>query len=82
MYCTILYQIKFRKYVCLYEDIVSDGADDNYIGYTNHTKYKRYIDENFYPVYTVGIPKKSNASQLETMFLFKSSKRADIFSYG
>lgn len=67
-----------NTFACTRIIIVSDGADDNYIGYTND-EVQRYIDENFYPVYTVGIPKKSNASQLETMFSFSRAAKSGYF---
>ncbi len=58
--------------------VLSDGADDNFIGYTND-EVRRYIESSQCPVYTIGIPQKNNSTQLETMFSFSRAAKADYF---
>lgn len=58
--------------------IFADGADDNTIGFTND-EVRSYIADNAYPVYTVGIPAKNNASKLEIMFSFSRATNAEYF---
>ena len=65
-------------YECRRIIILSDGADDNYIGYSND-EVCRYIESSQYPVYTVGIPRKNNAQQLETLFSFSRAAKTDYF---
>ena len=67
-----------NTYICTRIIILSDGADDNYIGYTND-EVRRFIESNPYPIYTIGFPKKNNASQLETMFSFSRAAKTDFF---
>ncbi len=65
-------------FVCTRVIILSDGADDNFIGYPND-EVRRYIESNQFPVYTIGISRKNNASQLETMFSFSRAAHTDFF---
>lgn len=58
--------------------IVADGADDKAIGYTNE-EVRQLIDNNPYPVYTLGIQNRNNESQLETLFSFSRAAGADGF---
>lgn len=66
------------NFVCTRIIIISDGADDNYIGYTND-EVRRFIEDSQYPVYTIGILAKNNASRLETMFSFSRAAEAGYF---
>lgn len=65
---------------CVYTRVLifSDGADDKSIGYPND-EVRSYIEKNAYPVYTIGIPKKNNSSQLETMFSFSRAAKSEYF---
>lgn len=56
--------------------VISDGADDKAIGYTND-EVRSLIENNPYPVYTIGIPASGNDSELETMFSFSRASSAD-----
>lgn len=58
--------------------IFADGADDNAIGFTND-EVRSYISDNAYPVYTIGIPVKNNASKLEVMFSFSRATNSQYF---
>lgn len=58
--------------------ILSDGADNQSIGYTND-EVRSYVGENVYPVYTVGILGKNNTSELETMFSFSRASGSEYF---
>lgn len=58
--------------------VVSDGADDNSIGYTND-EVRSYIGENSYQVYTVGIPGKDNSQELEVLFSFSRAAKSNYF---
>lgn len=78
LYNIISELIAENTFVCTRIIILSDGADDNAIGYSND-EVRRYIESNPYPVYTIGIPKKNNAPQLETMFSFSRAAKADYF---
>lgn len=67
-----------ETFACTRIIILSDGADDNFIGYTNE-EVRKYVESNQYPVYTIGLSKKNNASQLETMFSFSRAANTDFF---
>lgn len=58
--------------------IISDGADDKAIGYTND-EVRSLIEDSPYPVYTIGIPASGNDSELETMFSFSRASSAEYF---
>ena len=58
--------------------IVADGADDKAIGYTNE-EVRQLIANNSYPVYTLGVQKKNNESQLETLFSFSRAAGVEGF---
>lgn len=58
--------------------VLSDGADDNFIGYTNE-EVRRYIEKSQYPIYTVGILGKNNTAELETMFSFSRAAKTEYF---
>lgn len=71
-------QIKEEKSsVCTRIIIFSDGADDNFIGYTNE-EVRGYIEKNQCPVYTVGVV-NNNAQALETMFSFSRAAKTEYF---
>lgn len=61
--------------------VISDGADDKTLGYTNE-EVRSYIEKNSYPVYTLGVMKNNNSSELETMFSFSRASSADSFVIG
>ncbi len=65
---------------CVYTRIlvISDGADDKAIGYTNE-EVRNLISDSPYPVYTIGTQTSSNSSELETMFSFSRASSADYF---
>lgn len=65
-------------YACTRILIISDGADDKYIGYTNEEIRSR-IEENAYSVYCIGIPAKNNSDELETMFSFSRAAKTEYF---
>lgn len=56
--------------------IVSDGADDRAIGYTN-SEVTALLEKSNIPVYTIGI--LGDNSALETMFSFSRASRADYY---
>lgn len=58
--------------------VISDGADNKTIGYTNE-ELRSLIEENPYPVYTIGTQGSNNSSELETMFSFSRASSADYF---
>ena len=79
----ILYQVISElkaENIFLYTRIIvlSDGADDNFIGYTNE-EVRRYIEKSQYPIYTVGILGKNNTTELETMFSFSRAAKTEYF---
>jgi len=61
--------------------VISDGADDKTLGYTNE-EVRSYIEKNAYPVYTLGVMKNNNSSELETMFSFSRASAASSFVIG
>lgn len=63
---------------CMRILVISDGADDNSIGYTND-EIRSYIEENSYQVYTVGIPGKDNSRELEALFSFSRAAKSPYF---
>lgn len=63
---------------CIRILVISDGADDNSIGYTND-EIRSYIGENSYQVYTVGIPGKDNSQELEVLFSFSRAAKSNYF---
>lgn len=67
-----------ETYACMRIIILADGADNKSIGYTND-EVRKYIEDNAYQVYSVGIPGKNNSSELETMFSFSRASKADYF---
>lgn len=58
--------------------IFSDGADNKYLGISND-EVRTLIGQNAYAVYTFGVPKKSNAEELENMFSFSRASGAACF---
>lgn len=58
--------------------LISDGADDNEIGYTNE-EVRILVGESGVPVYTIGTLGKSNQSELETMFAFSRASNAEYY---
>lgn len=59
--------------------MISDGADDQAIGYSNN-EVLNLLERSNIPVYTVGTP--GNNSALETMFSFSRTSKADYFLLG
>lgn len=79
----ILYEViselrQENTYACTRILVISDGADDKSIGYTNE-EVRSLIEENAYLVYSVGIPAKNNFKELETMFSFSRASKARYF---
>lgn len=76
---TMISQLKAEQ-ATLYTRIIvlSDGADDQSIGYPNE-EVRTYIEKAGIPIYSIGIPSKNNASELETMFSFSRAAKADSF---
>lgn len=64
--------------LCTRVIILADGADEQSIGYPNE-EVRTYIGKAGIPVYSIGIPSKKNASELETMFSFSRASRADSY---
>jgi len=58
--------------------ILADGADNKDIGHPND-EVRSFIGKNQYPIYTIGIPGKNNASELETMFSFSRAADTEFF---
>ncbi len=58
--------------------VISDGADNKTIGYTNE-ELRSLIEDNPYQVYTIGTQGSNNSSELETMFSFSRASSADYF---
>lgn len=58
--------------------LISDGADDNEIGYTND-EVRILVGESGVPVYTIGTLGKNNQSDLETMFAFSRASNAAYY---
>lgn len=58
--------------------VISDGADDQAIGYTND-EVRSLIEKSAYPIYTIGVPGKNNSDELETMFSFSRASSAEYF---
>lgn len=65
-------------YACMRLIVLADGADNKSIGYTND-EVRKYIEENAYQVYSIGILGKNNSSELETMFSFSRAAKTDYF---
>ncbi|MCD8098799.1 MAG: FHA domain-containing protein [Lachnospiraceae bacterium] len=58
--------------------VISDGADNKTIGYTNE-ELRSLIEDNPYQAYTIGTQGSNNSSELETMFSFSRASSADYF---
>lgn len=61
--------------------MISDGADDNEIGFTN-SEVQTFVNESGIPVYTIGVRKKNNNSELETMFSFSRTSNSEYYLLG
>lgn len=58
--------------------VVTDGADDQAIGYTND-EVRSMIGESGLPVYAVGVLLDDNSSELETLFSFSRASSAEYY---
>lgn len=75
----VLSEIKQEDtYACTRILVISDGADDKSIGYTNE-EVRSLIEKNEYSIYSVGVPAKNNSKELETMFSFSRAAKAGYF---
>ena len=58
--------------------IITDGADDKSIGYTNE-EVRTLIGSNAFPIYTVGVQITDNSAELETLFSFSRASSAEYY---